>query len=51
MSATDLALAAAAAVTGDVDVGTSERVVMACDDGAPTSKPQPQPQPPLDPNP
>ena len=29
----DLALAAAAAVTGDVDVDASERVVMACDDG------------------
>ena len=51
MSATDLALAAAAAVTGDVEVGTSERVVMACDDGAPPSKSQPQPKPLLNPEP
>ena len=33
---TDLALAAAAVVTSDVEVCVSERVVMACDDGAPT---------------
>ena len=51
MSATDLALAAAAAVTGDVEVGTSERVVMACDDGAPTSETQILTQAPLTPNP